>query len=94
MEWVLYDNGLRHERVKPMLDRLFFVLLTDGGGAREHPRSKICYTYPTMMKLGTVIPYLKKIHKMLKLHDTLLEFCVSCNQQFLFYQEMQIKIAF
>ena len=22
---------------------------------------KICHTYPTMMKLGTVIPYLKKI---------------------------------
>ena len=24
---------------------------------------KICHTYPTMMKLGTVIPYLKKIQK-------------------------------
>ena len=25
---------------------------------------KICHTYPTMMKLGTVRPYLKKIQKM------------------------------
>ena len=25
--------------------------------------TKICYTYPTMMKLGTVIPYLKKFQK-------------------------------
>ena len=24
---------------------------------------KICRSYPTMMKLGTVIPYLKKIQK-------------------------------
>ena len=27
------------------------------------PLPKICHTYPTMMKLGTVIPYLKKFQK-------------------------------
>ena len=27
------------------------------------PLPKICHTYPTMMKLGTVIPYLKKKKK-------------------------------
>ena len=27
------------------------------------PFPKICHTYPTMMKLGTVIPYLKEIQK-------------------------------
>ena len=36
------------------------------GGLKSHPPPpflfKICHTYPTMMKLGTVIPYLKKIH--------------------------------
>ena len=39
------------------------------------PHSKIRHTYPTMMKLGTVIPYLRKIQKMYKSRDTPLEFC-------------------
>ena len=30
-----------------------------GGGGGNTPIPKICDTYPTMMKLGTVIPYLK-----------------------------------
>ena len=46
-----------------------------GGGAGDET------IYPTMMKLGTVIPYLKKIHKIYKSRDTLLEFC--WNQHFL-----------
>ena len=33
------------------------------------PLPKICHTYPTMMKLGTVIPYLKKIQKMYESYD-------------------------
>ena len=33
-------------------------LLTDWEGKTL---LKICHTYPTMMKLGTVIPYLKKV---------------------------------
>ena len=32
-----------------------------GSGAKRSPLPKICHTYTTMMKLGTVIPYLKKI---------------------------------
>ena len=32
-----------------------------GGGAEASPPSKICHTYPTMMKLGVVIRYLKGI---------------------------------
>ena len=39
-----------------------------GGGAKK------CHTYPTLMKLGTVIPYLKKIKRMHKSGDTRLEF--------------------
>ena len=35
---------------------------------------EICYTYPTMIKLGTVISYLKEIPKLYKSGDTLLEF--------------------
>ena len=38
-----------------------------GGGIR--------FTYPIIMKLGTVIPYLRKIQKMYKSRDTSLEFC-------------------
>ena len=45
-------------------------LLTDGRGL-----PKICHTYPTMMKLGTVIPYLKKIQKIYQSRDTPPEFC-------------------
>ena len=35
---------------------------------------KICHTYPTMMKLDTVIPYPKKIQKIYELCNTHLEF--------------------
>ena len=38
-----------------------------GGGGGEDAKKpllpKICHTYPTNMKLGTLIPYLKKIQK-------------------------------
>ena len=46
-----------------------------GGGGKRYPLSKICHTYPTMMKLGNIIPYLKKIKKIYKSHETLPEFC-------------------
>ena len=36
---------------------------------------KICHTYPAMVKLGTVISYLKKIQKIYKSRDRSLEFC-------------------
>ena len=32
-------------------------------GQKGPPLPKICHSYPTMMKLGAVIPYLKKIQK-------------------------------
>ena len=58
---------------------------------------KICYTYSTMMKLGTVIPYLKKTQKSYESRDTPLEFCQHQhffigNQQILLYQKIQIQI--
>ena len=46
-----------------------------GGGGKKHPLSKICHTYPTLMKLDTVISYLKKIQKLHESRDTPLEFC-------------------
>ena len=44
-------------------------------GQKGPPLSKICYTYPAMMKLGTVIPYLKKIQKLYESREGPLEFC-------------------
>ena len=52
----------------------FFGAAQGWGGGRP-PFPKICQTYPTMMKLGTVIPYLRKILKVYKSCDTSLEFC-------------------
>ena len=45
-----------------------------GLGGERLPLPKICPTYPTMMKLGTVIPYLKKIQKIYESRDTPSEF--------------------
>ena len=46
-----------------------------GGGQKGSPLPKICCTYPTMMKIGTAIPYPKKIQKIYESRDTPLEFC-------------------
>ena len=46
-----------------------------GGEAKSPPLHKICHTYPTMMKLGTVMPFLKKVQKIYESHDAPLEFC-------------------
>ena len=73
---------------RPYSGWAFFGLLTDGG-----------YIYPTMMILGTVIPYLKKIQKIYESHDTPPKFCwhqhfFTGNQQILLFKEIQIYIAF
>ena len=42
-----------------------------GGEAKSPPPlPKICHTYHTMINLGIVIPYLKKIQKIYESHDT------------------------
>ena len=56
-------------------DGLFRGCTQMGGGVFLAPLPKTCHTYPTMMKLGTVIPYLGKIQKIYKSRDTSLEFC-------------------
>ena len=45
------------------------------GGGKKAPVPKIRQTYPTMIELGTVIPYLKKTQKLHESRDTPLEFC-------------------
>ena len=54
---------------------IFEAVHGSGDGCKKAPLSKICHTYPTMIKLGTVIPYLKKIQKMYESRDTHPEFC-------------------
>ena len=59
------------------------------------PLPKIRHTCPTIMKLGTVIPYLRKIQKMYKSRDTSLEVCwhhhfFTGNQKILLHQEIHI----
>ena len=60
---------------------------------------KICHTYPTMMKLGTIIPYLKRIREIYGSRETCLEFCwhqqfFNGNQQILLYQEIMYRLHF
>ena len=54
--------------VNPIKDRLFrdFSRLRE---PKKPPFSKICHTYPTIMKAGTVIHYLRKIQKTYKSFD-------------------------
>ena len=66
-----------------------------GGGVKKTPLPKICLRYPTMMKPGTVIPYLNKIQKIYESRDTPSEFYwhqhfFTGNQQIFLYQEIQI----
>ena len=48
-----------------------------GGGVWQKAPSlpKICHTFPTKMKLGTVISYLKKTQKIYESRETPLESC-------------------
>ena len=71
----------------------------EGGGAKRLPLPKMSYTYLAMMKLGTVIPYLKKIQKIYYMREAAVEFYghqqfFTGNWQILLYQEIQILIAF
>ena len=58
------------------------------GGPKRPPLSKTSDTYPTIMKFGTVIPYLEKIQKRYESRQTSSDF--TGNQQIWFYQEIQL----
>ena len=63
-------------KVNPIQDGRFWdCSRIGGGGAFWPPFPKICHTYTTIMKPGTVIHYLRKIQKMYKSRDTSLDFC-------------------
>ena len=59
--------------INPIQDGLFRCCSRMRG--QKGPLPKICHTYPTVMKLGTVIPYPNKIQTIYESRDTLLEFC-------------------
>ena len=61
--------------------------LTDERGQKD-PLSKISHTYSTKLKFGTVITYLKKIHKKYMNHVTYP--LSSADRIFLLYQEIEI----
>ena len=69
-----HSNDITFENLT-LLRRGIFGAVTDGGGTKRPPFHKICNTYPTMMKLGTVISYLKKIQKIYESCGTPPEFC-------------------
>ena len=54
---------------------LFFGAAHGLLGIKKASLPNICLTYPTMMTLGTVMHYPKKIQKIYKSRDTPLEFC-------------------
>ena len=97
-DFTLVQPIFRVTNIWPYSGWVFSGLLTDGQ-ARKAPIPKFYHTYPTMMKLDTVIPYLKKFQKIYKSCDI-----SSANirifspekilQQLLFYQEIQIQIPF
>ena len=72
---LLSSNKMTHY-FNPIQDGLFRGCSQMGRGGANRPHfPKVCHTYPTMIKLGTLTPYPKKIQKIYESLDTLLEFC-------------------
>ena len=82
------------------LFRMAFLGAAHGWGAKVGAKrslvSKICHTYPTLMKLGTVISYLRKMQKKSINHVThplssadIRIFSLKISN-FLVYQEIQV----
>ena len=77
------------------LFRMVFFGAAHGWVGAFLPPSLKPVTLSYNMKLGTVIPYLRKIQKIYKPRDTSLEFCwhqhfFTKNQQILLHQDIQI----
>ena len=62
--YILGDKAEYNRKVSLKCLSLFRVDLFEAahgwGGTKKPPSLKICHTNPTMMKLGTVIPYLRR----------------------------------
>ena len=68
------DEITKQVHVNP-IQHGFFRGCSRMGRGKKAPLPKILHTYPTMMKLGTVIPYPNKIRKIYESRDTLFEVC-------------------
>ena len=66
--------GMLYNGIFLTLFRMGFFGAVQRWGAKC-PLSKICDTYPAIMKLGAIIPYLKNTLKIHEFRDTPLEFC-------------------
>ena len=62
-------------RANITLFRMGLFRAAHGWVGKKAPLPKICHTYPTMIKLGTVIPYLMKVQQIYESSDTFLKFC-------------------
>ena len=73
---VILEQEPPKTRILTLFRMGFFGAAHGWGGEQKGPLlPKICNTYPTMMKFGTVIPYPKKIQKIYESRDAPLEFC-------------------
>ena len=74
----LFTNVPIHETIEIYVNLiqggLFWGCSLMGGRAKSPSFPKIRHTYPTMMKLGTVIPHQKKIQKIYVSRETPLDF--------------------
>ena len=69
-------EALEKRDINPIQDGLFRGCSPMWRGETKNPSlPKLCHTFPTMMKLGTVISYLRKIQKLYESRDTPYEFC-------------------
>ena len=99
MVYKFFGKNSKVSGVNPIQDGLFRGCSRRKGGVLFALLPKTCHTYPTIIKLDTVIPYLRKTKKVYKSRDTSLEFCwhlhfFTRNQQIWLHQEIQVQIGF
>ena len=66
---------MTNERIFALFRTGIFGAAHGWWGGQKAPLPKIFHTYPTMMKLGTVISYIKNIQKIYESRDTPPEYC-------------------
>ena len=96
---VKFVRQSNYSRKRLLTNECLTLFRMDIFGAAHGRGGKICHTYPTTMKLGTVISNLKKIQRKFESRYAPSDFCsyqhlFTGNWQVLLYQEMQIQIAF
>ena len=77
----------------------FFGGCSRMGGCKKATLPKICPTFSAMMKLGKIIPFLKKIPKIYELRDTSHESCwhqqfFTRNQKFYYIKKYMYRLRF